>query len=43
MTRKGIILAGGSGTELAALAEPMRSNAYGQYLLRVLSERGVKQ
>lgn len=30
-------------TELAALAEPMRNNGYGQYLLRVLSERGVKR
>ncbi len=29
--------------ELAALAEPMRGNGYGQYLLRVLSERGVKR
>ena len=30
-------------TELAALAEPMRNNGYGQYLLLVLSERGVKR
>ncbi|MCD2515599.1 glucose-1-phosphate thymidylyltransferase RfbA [Massilia sp. G4R7] len=32
-----------SAAELAALAEPMRGNGYGQYLLRVLSERGVKR
>jgi glucose-1-phosphate thymidylyltransferase len=28
-----------SAAELAALAEPMRNNGYGQYLLRVLSEK----
>ena len=32
-----------SAGELAALAEPMRNNGYGQYLLRVLSEKGVKR
>ncbi|MEW6762815.1 MAG: glucose-1-phosphate thymidylyltransferase RfbA [Pseudomonadota bacterium] len=31
-----------SATELAALAEPMRNNGYGQYLLRVLSEKVMR-